>query len=58
MEDMKQVVTAEQLKEIGGGGDCTAQQYVTLITQLTQSYEDLIDFSSHVIERVITSVQS
>jgi hypothetical protein len=58
MDDVKQTqaqaLTADQLEKIGGGG-CTPADLVTLAGSLTQAYEDLIDFTSHVIERVVTS---
>ena len=44
-------LTAEQLEKIGGG-DCTPEQYYRMIENLTNAYESLVDFVSHVIERV------
>ena len=40
-----------QLEEIAGG-DCTARDIVTTTEGLTQAYENLVDFTSHVMERV------
>ena len=42
-----------QVEEVGGGGDlCSADQLLAITGSLTQSYENLVDFASHVIERV------
>jgi hypothetical protein len=57
MEDTKpnnNGLSAEQLEKIGGG-DCSPADYITLVGNLTQAYEGLVDFTSHVIERVLTS---
>ena len=56
MDEVKQTqgLTAEQLEKVGGGG-CTPADIVGIIGNLTQAYEGLVDFTSHVIERVITS---
>jgi hypothetical protein len=35
-----------------GGGECSATEIVGLINGLTQAYESLVDFTSHVIARV------
>lgn len=41
------------LQEVAGGGDlCSADQLVALTGALKESYENLVDFTSHVIERV------
>ena len=34
------------------GGSCTTQQLLSITGSLKQAYEDLVDFTSHVIERV------
>jgi hypothetical protein len=44
-------VDPRQLESIAGG-DCTASQLVALTGSLKQAYENLVDFTSHVIERV------
>jgi len=44
-------LTAEELKAVGGG-ECTAEQWVTALNELRNSYETLIEFTSYVIERV------
>ncbi len=56
MDEVKQThgLTAEQLEKIGGG-DCTPADYIGIVTNLTQAYEGLVDFTSHVIERVMTA---
>ena len=44
-------LTAEELKAIAGG-ECTPEQWIGILDNLKQSYEQLIDFTSYVIERV------
>ena len=42
-----------QVEEVGGGGDlCSPADLLAITGSLTQSYENLVDFASHVIERV------
>ncbi len=42
-----------QVAEVGGGTDlCSADELQRLTASLKQSYENLVDFTSHVIERV------
>ena len=53
MSDTKNQLTTEQVERVGGGLDCTADQVFTLLSRLTEGYESLVEFSSHVIERVI-----
>ena len=45
----------EQLKQIAGGGDCSLTEVQTALTDLKQSYETLVDFTSYVIERIANS---
>lgn len=47
----KGILTDEQLQKISGG-DCTADDYITIIGDLKNIYDDLVDFTSYVIERV------
>ena len=51
MSEDKNEVAAESLTKIGGG-ECTAQDYVDMIGQLTEAYEGLIEFTTYVIGRV------
>jgi hypothetical protein len=44
-------LTEEQLQKIAGG-DCTVEDWMRALEELKQSYENLIDFTSYVIERV------
>ncbi len=44
-------LTAEQLEKIGGG-DCSLGTWLEATKQFTEAYENLVDFVSHVIERV------
>ena len=41
----------EQMQQVAGG-ECTVSEWITAFTQLTDAYENLVDFTSHVIERV------
>ena len=47
-------ITQEQLEAIAGG-ECTAEDYIGILGDLKDSYEQLIDFTSYVIERVAGS---
>lgn len=47
-------LTAEQLEKIGGG-ECTIRDLQKAMEDFTQSYENLVGFVSHVIERVAGS---
>lgn len=47
-----QVLDNAQVESVSGGLDCTGEQIVSLVNNLTRAYEGLIDFTSHVIERV------
>lgn len=40
-----------QVEGVGGGG-CTGDDLVNITNSLKQAYENLVDFTSHVIERV------
>jgi hypothetical protein len=51
MSETKPTLPTEALKNIGGG-ECTPQEYITIVGQLTDAYESLIDFTSYVIGRV------
>lgn len=41
-----------QVEEVGGGGDCLPEQILAATGSLTQSYENVVAFASHVIGRV------
>ena len=47
-------IDAELAQKVSGGS-CTLEEYVEVITQLKESYDALVDFTSYVIERVVTS---
>jgi len=51
MSETKKELSSEALKNVGGG-ECTPQQYLDILGQLTDAYEQLIDFTSYVIGRV------
>jgi hypothetical protein len=43
-----------QVEEVAGGGDnCAPEQYLAATGSLIQAYENVVDFTSHVIERVV-----
>ncbi len=44
-------LTPEQMEQIAGGS-CSVNDILTAVGQLNEAYESLIDFTSHVIERV------
>ena len=45
-------ITQEQLDAIAGGG-CTPAEIAEFLGDLKTSYENLVDFTSYVIERVV-----
>jgi hypothetical protein len=49
-------LTQEQIDAISGG-ECSLQSIAEITAQLKQSYENLVDFTSYVIERVATATQ-
>ncbi len=42
----------EQVQEVGGGNLCSADEFLQLTESFKAAYENLVDFTSHVIERV------
>ena len=48
-------LSTEQLENVAGAGlsDCTIDKLLDSTDKLTQAYENLIGFVSHVIERVV-----
>lgn len=49
-------LTREHLESIGGGLSCTPQQWGEITSQIVNYYENLVSATSHIIERVATSV--
>jgi len=45
-----------ELIEKISGGSCNVQDYIDALGQLQQGYESLVQFTSYVIERVVTGV--
>lgn len=43
---------ANEIENVSGGLDCSGSQLVELANNLTKAYEGLIDFTSHVFERI------
>ena len=52
MTDTKTEVATSHLSRVGGGG-CTPEDYITIVGQLTDAYEALIDFTGYVMGRVV-----
>ncbi|GEM_PF-2995301 len=48
-----QPLDATTIDEVGGGLSCSPEDLTRLTASLKESYENLVDFTSHVIERVI-----
>ena len=46
-------LTDAQAQTIGGGDMCSPESIVGVTSSLIQAYENLVDFTSHVIERVL-----
>ena len=51
MSETKPSIPSDLLDKVGGGG-CTVADAITIVGQLTDAYESLIDFTSYVIGRV------
>lgn len=49
-------LTPEQIEAISGGDGCTAADIAVISGQIKQAYDDLVDFTSYVMERVSTSL--
>jgi len=45
------------VEKISGGG-CTPEEISGLLTNLKDNYDSLVDFTSYVIERVVTSTSN
>jgi hypothetical protein len=45
-------LTSEELQAVGGGGDCDIEDYLSAVEKMKEAYENLIDLTSYVIERV------
>jgi hypothetical protein len=45
------VISPELLEKIGGG-ECSVNDWITALHNIRDSYEELVDFTSYVIERV------
>lgn len=51
--DAGNALDEKQVESVGGGGDsCSPESILGITSSLTQAYENLVDFTSHVIERV------
>ena len=48
-------LSIEQAQEAAGGNGCSLNDIVPITQSLIQAYENLVDFTSHVIERVANS---
>jgi len=45
-------LSAAQVADVAGGNLCSADEFVRLTASLKEAYENLVDFTSHVIERI------
>lgn len=43
----------EQTTAVGGGLSCSADELIRLTEELKTAYDNLVDFTSYVIERVV-----
>jgi len=48
-------LTEEQLQKISGGDVCSAEDWQSIFSNLTNYYESLVGFTSYVLERIIVS---
>ncbi len=48
----RDILTEEQIEKISGGS-CTAEDFVVISGQLREAYDNLVDFTSYVMERVL-----
>ena len=47
------ILSKEQIEAVSGGdGECTPLQWIEATRELTAAYESLVDFTSHVFDRV------
>lgn len=51
MSETGKKLETEQVAQVAGGS-CTAEEAQTIIANLTDTYEQLIDFASYVMARV------
>lgn len=49
-------LSEEQVERISGGS-CTPADYIEILGHLREGYDNLVDFTSYVIERVATSIE-
>lgn len=48
-------LTREHLESIGGGLSCSSDDLVTISESIVTVYENLVDATSHIIQRVLGS---
>jgi hypothetical protein len=46
------ILTPEQIEKISGG-ECTTAEILTMTGQLKSAYDDLVDLTSYVMDRVL-----
>jgi hypothetical protein len=51
-------VNTEQLANIGGGSNFSCEDAIVIIGRLSDAYEGLVDFTSHVMERFIGALNA
>lgn len=58
LHDKMTQLTREHLESIGGGLSCSPSDIDGIVSNLVNTYEGLVDATSHIMERVITAVGS
>lgn len=48
-----QALDPEQVTQVSGGDLCSPDQLIEMTKALKESYDNLVDFTSYVIERVL-----
>ncbi len=48
-------LNAAQVADVAGGNLCSPEEFVKLTASFKEAYNNLVDFTSHVIERVAGS---
>ena len=49
-------ITQEHLESVGGGMSCSPDQIIGITQNIVSVYENLVEATSHIIERVATAV--
>jgi hypothetical protein len=52
-----QPIDPEIVEKVAGGGTCSADELTEIVNSLQSNYDTLVDFTSYVIERVVTATK-